>query len=130
MLAAGAGSALGPSSTVFRVYLENLNWVSNAQTASGPTPKEAPAVSDFLLGILALQTLQDRGQIVFGVEERSVAVGNSLASSAVTAKDLIEASKEGLEYRSNAGGKWDLYRKNSQPVMLVDPAALSTSELH
>ena len=25
-----------PISTVFRLYLENLNWVSNAETASGP----------------------------------------------------------------------------------------------
>src|SRR5262245_27720115 len=31
-----------PISTVFRLYLENLNWVSNAQTASGPTPKHPP----------------------------------------------------------------------------------------
>src|SRR5204863_2235961 len=26
-----------PIATVFRLYLENLNWVSNAQSASGPT---------------------------------------------------------------------------------------------
>src|SRR5262249_9810232 len=31
-----------PISTVFRLYLENLNWVSNAQTASGPTPRQPP----------------------------------------------------------------------------------------
>src|SRR5262245_52130451 len=27
-----------PISTVFRLYLENLNWVPNAQNISGPTP--------------------------------------------------------------------------------------------
>lgn len=27
-----------PISTVFRLYLENLDWISNAETASGPTP--------------------------------------------------------------------------------------------
>ena len=27
---------------VFRLYLENLNWVSNAQSASGPTPSKPP----------------------------------------------------------------------------------------
>src|SRR5712692_9082308 len=53
-----------PISTVFRLYLENLNWVSNAQTASGPTPKEPPVYEDFLRGVQALQTLQDRGQLV------------------------------------------------------------------
>lgn len=37
-----------PIATVFRLYLENLNWVPNAQTASGPTPKQAPEVTEFL----------------------------------------------------------------------------------
>ncbi len=48
-----------PISTVFRLYLENLNWVSNAETASGPTPRCAPEYAQFLEGIQALQELQD-----------------------------------------------------------------------
>ena len=36
--AAYLGKTTWPISTVFRLYLENLNWVSNAETASGPTP--------------------------------------------------------------------------------------------
>src|SRR5437870_9608214 len=55
-----------PISTVFRLYLENLNWVSNAQTASGPTPLAAPVFVDFSRGVAALQLLQNRNQIVFG----------------------------------------------------------------
>ena len=60
-----------PISTVFRLYLENLNWVPNAQLASGPTPRVAPPHSEFLEGINALQVLQDRAQIVFALEDRS-----------------------------------------------------------
>ena len=56
-----------PISKVFRLYLENLNWVPNAQSASGPTPRLAPPAGDFLRGVAALQTLQDRGAIVFGL---------------------------------------------------------------
>jgi len=82
-----------PISTVFRLYLENLNWVSNAQTASGPTPKTPPVVDDFLRGIAALQSLQDRGSIVFGQEERAEAVGSPLPAASVTARDLVEAAK-------------------------------------
>jgi hypothetical protein len=64
-----------PIATVFRLYLENLNWVPNAETASGPTPKRAPVYQEFLRGVRALQVLQDRGQLVFSVEERSEAQG-------------------------------------------------------
>src|SRR5262245_23760731 len=50
-----------PISTVFRLYLENLNWVPNAQTISGPTPAEAPpdeGFEPFLYGVAALRRLQ------------------------------------------------------------------------
>ena len=93
-----------PISTVFRLYLENLNWVSNAQTASGPTPKEPPDFLDFQRGIAALQVLQTRGQIVFGVEERSETLAGPLPAAAVTARDVIEAAKSGYEYRPDEKG--------------------------
>ncbi len=51
-----------PISTVFRLGLENMNWVSNAETASGPTPRDPPEYADFLAGVEALQRLTDRRQ--------------------------------------------------------------------
>ena len=42
-----------PISTVFRLYLENLNWVPNAETASGPTPRNPPEYAEFLAGVEA-----------------------------------------------------------------------------
>src|SRR6266853_73837 len=77
-----------PIATVFRLYLENLNWVPNAETASGPTPKSAPTFEEFRRGVVALQTLQDRGQIVFGTEERHEAQGSPLPAASVTARDM------------------------------------------
>src|SRR5204862_6248837 len=88
-----------PISTVFRLYLENLNWVSNAETASGPTPKTPPTFEEFRRGVLALQALQDRGQIVFGTEERAEPQGSPLPAASVTANDVVEAAKNGYEYR-------------------------------
>ena len=115
-----------PISTVFRLYLENLNWVSNAQTASGPTPKKPPVVDDFLRGMVAMQALQDRGQIVFGIEERTETLGGPLLAASVTARDLIEAAKSGYEYRQDEKtGAWTLIKKNPQPVLFVDPLASS-----
>jgi diadenosine tetraphosphatase ApaH/serine/threonine PP2A family protein phosphatase len=48
--------------------LENLNWVSNAQTASGPMPKQAPVVAEFLHGMDVLQRLQALYYVSYGVD--------------------------------------------------------------
>jgi len=118
-----------PISTVFRLYLENLNWVSNAQTASGPTPKKPPVFQDFLDGVQALQTLQDKGQIVFSSEERLEAQGGALPNGSVTGRDVVEAAKNGFEYRpDDKGTGWVLYRKAQQPVLLLDPQAADSAE--
>jgi len=117
-----------PISTVFRLYLENFNWVSNAETASGPTPKKPPVFEDFQRGVLALQTLQDRGQMVFTVEENSEAQGSALPAGSVTARDMIEAAKSGYEYRLDAG-QWTLLKKSPQPVLLIDPGAVDSAEM-
>jgi hypothetical protein len=119
-----------PISTVFRLYLENLNWVSNAQTASGPTPKQAPVVADFLHGMEVLQLLQDRAEIVFGVEEREERLGGPLPAAAVSARDVVEAAKNGYEYRpDDQGTTWTLVRKNSQSVLRIAPEAVHAPEM-
>ncbi len=119
-----------PISTVFRLYLENLNWVSNAETASGPTPKRSPVYEEFRRGVLALQTLQDRGQIVFGSEERAEAQGGPLPAASVTGRDMVEAAKAGFEYRLDEGGKtFTLIKKSPQPVLFVDPRAIDSPEM-
>lgn len=119
-----------PISTVFRLYLENLNWVPNAQTASGPTPRRAPIFDEFRRGVMALQALQDRGQIVFGTEERTETQGSPLPAASVAARDIIEAAKNGYEYRlDEQGTKWTLLKKVQQPVLFVDPKAAESPEM-
>jgi len=119
-----------PIGTVFRLYLENLNWVPNAEFASGPTPDVAPKYSDFLVGVLALQNLQQQGRIVFSTEERFEAAGGPIASSQVSAASVIEAAKNGLELRPEPGGaSWALVRKTRQPVLYVDPAILDSGAM-
>ncbi len=118
-----------PISTVFRLYLENLNWVPNAQTASGPTPADAPEFSDFRRGVEALQVLQDKGQIVFGIDERIEPSGSPLPAGSVKASDIIEAAKNGFEYRRDANGKtWSLIKKTQQPVIRISPDAFGSPE--
>jgi len=120
-----------PIATVFRLYLENLNWVPNAQTASGPTPKQAPDFREFHRGVQALQTLQDRNQIVFGVEERLEPQGSPLPAGSVAARDVIEAAKNGYEYRlDEQRNTWSLMKKTQQPVLYVDPQAVDAPAMH
>ena len=119
-----------PISTVFRLYLENLNWVSNAQTASGPTPKQPPVFQDFLSGIQAMQALQDRGQLVFSVEEQLEPQGGAVPLASVGGRDMVEAAKNGYEYRrDDAGTGWILYKKTPQPVLLIDPRVSDSAEM-
>jgi hypothetical protein len=118
-----------PIATVFRLYLENLNWVPNAQSASGPTPRTAPVYREFLDGVRGLQALQDRGQVVFGLEERVEVQGSPLPAGSVTARDVVEAAKSGYEYRLDAAGTWTLLKKSTQPVLLVDPTAADSADM-
>jgi hypothetical protein len=118
-----------PISTVFRLYLENLNWVPNAELASGPTPKATPPYADFLRGVLALQDLQNRGQAVFLTEERSEPVGGPIPASQVTAANILDATKQGLELRPDPDGRtWSVLKKTRQPLLHLDPRALDTAE--
>jgi len=115
---------------VFRLYLENLNWVSNAQSASGPTPSQPPVFADFLRGMFALQLLQDRSLIVFGQEERSEPVGGPLPAERIDAAAILEAAKSGYEYRPDgSGATWTLVKKVPLPVMHVHPGAVSLPEM-
>src|SRR5262244_1818590 len=119
-----------PVGTVFRLYLENLNWVPNAQTASGPTPRIAPDFADFRRGVDALESLQARSRVVFGVEERTETVAGPLPAAAVTARDVVEAAKSGYTYRLDDSGKsWTLVKKTQQPVLLVDPSAVASEDM-
>jgi hypothetical protein len=117
-----------PISTVFRLYLENLNWVSNAQNASGPTPTDAPVYEDFLNGVKALQILQDRGDIVFSQEERLEKVASDLPLTQVQAADMLEAAKSGYEYKLD-GTTWLLLKKHTQPILLVNHASIDSAEM-
>jgi hypothetical protein len=119
-----------PIETVFRLYLENLNWVSNAQTASGPTPKTPPTFLEFLQGVRALEALQEREQIAFVVEEREEPQGSTLPPNSVTAKDIVEAAKEGFEYhKDDKDGTWTLIKKKQQPLVKIHPAAVNSPEM-
>src|SRR5262249_2987229 len=113
-----------PIETVFRLWLENLNWVSNAESGSGPTPKQPPVFADFLRGVRALQALQDRGHVTLVTEEKEEPQGSSLPAGSVSARDIVEAAKGGYEYRQSDKDKtWTLIKKQQQALLRISPDA-------
>jgi hypothetical protein len=106
-------------STVFRLYLENLNWVSNAETASGPTPTDAPEYSEFLNGVQALQRLQDRKRIAIFTEEREEPISGTLAATEVSAKTVFESLQNDVEFQTHGNGV-QLIRRKKQPVLRAE----------
>ncbi|HEY4375289.1 MAG TPA: hypothetical protein VGN52_25420 [Burkholderiales bacterium] len=116
-----------PIGTVFRLYLENLNWVPNAELASGPTPARAPPYSSFVYGVLALQQLQQDGRVRFATEERFEPAGSPIPAAKVDAADVIEAAKSGFELRRDEGAAtWTLGKRTRQPVLFLDPKVKDT----
>jgi hypothetical protein len=116
------GKTTWPISTVFRLWLENLNWVSNAENASGPTPRTAPEFVPFQVGIAALQRLQDRRLAILHVEEREERLSDGVGGT----KDNIptaqvEAAKAGFEYRQDKEGRWAVVRKKNVPILRIGP---------
>ena len=111
-----------PISTVLRLYLENLNWVSNAETGSGPTPVQPPDYATFLEGVLALQRLQDRKLITLYSEKRDEHVSGPFEAGENTAQNAIDSVQQGLEIKSSENGV-KLIRRKEQPLLRVDDIA-------
>jgi len=111
-----------PIATVFRLYLENLNWISNAETASGPTPKCAPDYAQFLEGIHALQELQDAQLVQLFIDPQEEIVAGPFPDPPNAPDLAIKAVEMELEVRKESQG-FCLIRKTNQPMLAIDPSA-------
>jgi hypothetical protein len=119
-----------PITTVFRLWLENLNWVSNAETGSGPTPRLPPVYGEFLDGMRALASLEERKVIAFFVEEREDKLAEGIPAASLTARDAVEAAKAGYECHKDAGtGTWTLVHKKQQALLRVRADQLGDPDL-
>ncbi|MCE9566062.1 MAG: hypothetical protein K8U57_28920 [Planctomycetes bacterium] len=113
-----------PVSTVFRLWLENMNWVSNAETASGPTPRDPPEYADFLTAVSALQRLTDRKMATVFIEEKDDPASDEIPAAKITAEALGNAAKDGLEFRKvEKTDNWRVVRKKQQPILRVADSA-------
>jgi hypothetical protein len=117
-------------SSVLRLWVERLNGVPNAVGASSPARTIIPDFERFRRVAGLLQIAQDRELLSLHREEHAQEVGGPLPAEAVTAAALVEAAKNGLEYRPQPDGKtWALVRPKQKLVLAVNPAATGSPEL-
>jgi hypothetical protein len=117
-----------PISTIFRLWVEYLNKVPNAVTASGPPRNLLPEYHDFLRAIEILQMLQDRGHLRFFREEQETEVGSPLPAAAITAAALVDAARNGYEYRQRPDQTWVLTKRQTRLMVRVLPEAAGSPE--
>ncbi|MFO0925494.1 MAG: hypothetical protein U0736_00425 [Gemmataceae bacterium] len=119
-----------PISVVFRLWLENLNWVSNAETASGPTPVEPPVFVEFVRGMEVLQRLQDRKIVALFGEDSEEKVTEGVPEERIRGGDVVEAAKAGYSYRkTDKGDGWTLVKKRRQASLRVRPDRLTDPDV-
>jgi hypothetical protein len=114
-----------PISTVARLWVERINGVPNAVAASGPRRALVPDFERFRRVTDLFQATQDLGLGTVRPEERLVEVGGPLPPSAVTAEAVVEAARNGMEYRPRAdGASWTLGRREHRLALEVFPTAV------
>jgi hypothetical protein len=117
-----------PISTVFRLFVEYVNGVPNAVAASGPPRAIAPEFREFLRITEILQQLQDSNELRFLREEKITDVSGHLPQSSVTATSLVEAAKNGYEYRPQADGSRALIKRDRRLMLHLRPTAVGRPE--
>jgi hypothetical protein len=114
-----------PVSMVVRLWIERLNGVPNAATASGPQQNIIPDFARFRRAVDLMQAASNLGLCLVRPEERSVEVSGPLPPTTITASSAVEAAKDGMEFRPRDDGtSWALFRKERRLVLEINPAAL------
>lgn len=119
-----------PVSTVFRLYVEYLNGVPNAVSESGP-PRGVPSEYHRFQRITEiLQNLQDAGNLRLIIsDEGTRELSGPLPENAVTSVAIIEAAKNGYEYRQNPDKTWVLTKKDRRLILKINPEVINDGEV-
>ena len=124
---AALGKTTWKVSTVYRLALENINSVSNAERGSGPTPEVAQQYERFRAGVEALQRLQDAGQVAFSTEERFDATVEKLPAGGLTVTTAIDAARNNLTLKRD-GDTVAVGRNAVIPQVVIAPSAVGSPD--
>jgi hypothetical protein len=118
-----------PLSTVFQLFVESMNHVPNAPTASGPPRGVIPEFQQFKRAAEILQQLKDLGDLEFVREEKITDYGSHLSDSSVSAAALVDAAKNGFEYQQQPDKSWALVKRERRLMLYFRPEAVARPEL-
>src|ERR1700722_9620069 len=111
-----------PASTVMRLWVERLNGVPNATTASNPPRGLVPDFARFQRVAELIQFMQDREFASLRADERFTELSGPIPAAMMTASAPIEAAKDGLQYQTHDDGKtWVLVRPGRRLAMHIYP---------
>ena len=118
-----------PLSTVFELFVDSMNGVPNAPSASGPPRSIVPEFREFKRAAEILQQLKDLGDLKFVREEKITEYGSRLGEKSVSAAALVEAAKNGFEYRQQPDKSWALVKRERKLMVQIRPDAAARPEL-
>ncbi len=118
-----------PVATVFRIWVEYLNGLPNAVTASGPPRGILPEFRAFQRVTELLQLLKDREDARFVRTEKITELGDPLPPEAMTAAAQVEAAKNGQEYRQRPDKRWVLLKRDRRLELRINPRALTSPDV-
>ncbi|AGA30270.1 hypothetical protein Sinac_6171 [Singulisphaera acidiphila DSM 18658] len=121
------GQTSWPVSTVLRLWVERLNGVPNAPSASGPQRCEVPDFARFRRVAELLQAAQDQGLGTVHAEERPVELSGPLPppTAGSDSSTAVEAAKNGLKYLPREDGSgWGLFRSERRLVLDLTPQGI------
>jgi hypothetical protein len=119
-----------PVSVILRLWVERLNGVPNAVTASGPSRGVISDFERFRRVADLIQYAADHEYISVRTEARQVAVGGPVPAETVTAAAVLDAAKAGMEYRPSDDGRSSfLVRKENKLLFRINPPSIGAPEL-
>jgi hypothetical protein len=118
-----------PVSTVFQLFVESMNHVVNAPSASGPPRSIIPDFRDFKRAAELLQQAKDMGDLQFVREEKITEYGSHLNESNISASALVDAAKSGFEYQQQPDRSWALVKRERKLSLQIRPQAVLRPEL-
>jgi len=124
------GQSGWPVSSVLSIWIDRINGVPNWGVSSGLQSNTPPDYMRFRWATEILQAAQDRELLSVHGEERYSELSGPIPAEAVPAGAIVDAAKEGLEYRPREDGKaWSLTKRERRLIMRVNPAGQGSPEL-
>jgi hypothetical protein len=119
-----------PPSVILRLWVERLNGVPNAVSASGPSIGVISDFRRFRRAADLMQATHDRELGSLRAEPRDIIMGGPVPAATVTAATVVEAAKAGMEYRPSGDGQtWVLIRRENKLSLRVNPPGIGSPEV-